>query len=352
VRSGAINASGGTVTITNSTFAGNDGTLQGGGVGNTGSVLKITNSTFSGNEAVAGGALYTFAGTSDVKGTIFATSTGGNCGSAAVTNDEGYNLSDDASGCFSVATSKNKVSNLHLDSLGSNGGPTQTIALQNNSEAIDFIPVADCTDQSSPTPLALTTDQRGLPRPDPGNPDFCDAGAYELQTTPFVLAPNSERLQIARSTTPNSDQVNMAFTFTENGFPACDAGDNAFNGITVLLRTGSCGALDDASLELMLDPWVVHTVNGISYGTLFQSMPPETVSARMVELPTPPAPACGEWTLNIEVAGIDSWGLGNGPFALVLSNPDGDQGCFDITNAIVGMQIPVPIRSVRRGVRR
>src|SRR5208337_4684043 len=91
-------------------------------------------------------------------------------------------------------------------------GPTQTIALQNNSEAIDFIPVADCTDQSSPTPLALTTDQRGLPRPDPGNPDFCDAGAYELQTTPFVLAPNSERLQIARSTTPNSDQVNMAFT--------------------------------------------------------------------------------------------------------------------------------------------
>ena len=97
---------------------------------------------------------------------------------------------------------------------------------------------------------------------------------------------------------------------------------------------------------------MVHTVNGISYGTLFQSMPPETVSARMVELPTPPAPACGEWTLNIEVAGIDSWGLGNGPFALVLSNPDGDQGCFDITNAIVGMQIPVPIRSVRRGVRR
>jgi hypothetical protein len=55
--------------------------------------------------------------------------------------------------------------------------------------------------------------------------------------------------------------------------------------------------------------------------------------------------------VNIEVAGIDSSGLGNGPFALVLSNPDGDQGRFDITNAIVGNQLPTP-RKVRRGVRR
>ncbi len=236
--------------------------------------------------------------------------------------------------------------------MQNNGGPTQTIALEPNSQAVDFIPVADCTDQSM-SPMPLTTDQRGFPRPDPGNPDFCDAGAFELQTVPFVLAPNSERLQIARGTTPNSDQVNMAFTFTENGFPMCDAGDDAFNGFTVLLRSGSCGALvDDASLELMLEPWVVHTVNHESYGTLFQSISPETVSATMVELPTPAAPACGEWTVNIEVAGIDSSGLGNGPFALILSNPDGDTGCFDITNAIVGNQIPTPARKVRRGVRR
>ena len=145
----------------------------------------------------------------------------------------------------------------------------------------------------------------------------------------------------------------MAFTFTEIGFPTCDAADDAFNGFTVLLRTGSCGALvDDASLELMLEPWVVHTVNHQSYGTLFQSTPPETVSARMVQLPTPAAPACGEWTVNIEVAGIDSSSLGNGPFALILSNPDGDTGCFDITNAIVGNQIDPPTKTVRRGVRR
>ena len=56
--------------------------------------------------------------------------------------------------------------------------------------------------------------------------------------------------------------------------------------------------------------------------------------------------------MNIEVAGIDSAFLGDGPFALVLSNPDGDQGCFDITNAIVGNQIIPPKRMVRRGARR
>ena len=132
----------------------------------------------------------------------------------------------------------------------------------------------------------------------------------------------------------------------------CDAADDAFNGFTVLLRSGSCGLLDDASLELMLEPWIVHTVNHMTYGTIFQSMPPETVSARMVQLPTPASPACGEWTVNIEVAGIDSSGLGDGPFALVLSNPDGDQGCFDITNAVVGSQIPTPGHKVRRRVRR
>jgi len=103
---------------------------------------------------------------------------------------------------------------------------------------------------------------------------------------------------------------------------------------------------------LMLEPWAVHTVNRQSYGTIFQSMPPETVSARMVELPTPAAPACGEWTVNIEVAGLDTSGLGNGPFALILTNPDGNTGCLDINNAIVGNQIDPPTRTVRRGVRR
>ena len=369
--SGGAIANDGIMVVTNSTFSDNQasGDSHGGGFGGaisnqlnlfavpapTPGTLIVTNSTFSGNQAFAGGgAIGNTDSTASLKSTILAASTGGNCENfGPAIADAGYNISDDNSCGFS-GTSINNSTTLHLDPAGlaNNGGPTQTIALEPNSEAVDFISVASCTDQSSPTPLPVTTDQRGFPRPDPGNPDFCDAGAFELQTMPFVLAPNSERLQIARGTTPDSDQVNMAFTFIENGFPACDAGDDAFNGITVVLRSGSCGAFDDAELVLGLAPWVVHTVNHESYGTFFGSVPPATVSARMVELLTPAAPACGEWTINIEVAGVDSASMGNGPFALVLSNPDGDTGCFDITNAIVGNQIPTPTRKVRRGVRR
>jgi len=357
----------GTGTVTDSTFSGNQATVGGGAIENSSGTLTVTNSTLSGNSAASllgGGIENGVGGTVTLKGTILADeSSGGNCALPDMPvlispiTDDGYNISDDDSCGFTMAPSGTSINNsttLNLDPAGlaNNGGPTKTIALEPNSQAVDFIPVLDCTDQSM-SPVQLTTDQRGFPRPDPGNPTFCDAGAFELQTMPVVISSNGERVQIARSTAPDSDQVNMAFTFTEIGSPACDAADDAFNGFTVLLRSGSCGALvDDASLELMLEPWAVHTVNRQSYGTIFQSMPPETVSARMVELPTPAAPACGEWTVNIEVAGLDTSGLGNGPFALILTNPDGDTGCFDVTNAIVGNQIDPPTRTVRRGVRR
>jgi hypothetical protein len=369
-KGGAIGYEDGTATVINSTFSANQaigGSGSSGGDGDGGAiysvpVLMVTNATFSGNQATAGtggggvavgGAIDNNGTTVDVKATILSSSTPGNCGGSAVT-DAGHNISDDHSCGFS-GSSLNDNTALHLDPAGlqNNGGPTKTIALESNSEAVDFIPVASCTDQSSPTPMPVTTDQRGLPRPDPGNPGFCDAGAFELQTTPFVLAPNSERLQIARSMNPNSDQINMAFTFTENGFPTCDAADDAFNGFFLVLESGTCAVHDHTSLLFFLNPWVVHTVNHESYGTLFIADPPLTVSARMVELPTPAAPACGEWSLNLEIAGINSTPLGNGPFSLILSDLDGDVECFDITNAIVGQQIPPPPpHSTRRRIRR
>jgi hypothetical protein len=368
---GAI-ANTGTLTINNSTFSenqanGGSGTRVASGFGGAifnanvgpGDLLTVTNCTFSGNKAEvgspSGGAIGNFNdGTVNLKSTILAGSSPNNCSSIISAS---YSIADDSS-CFTNGTNNNVVesstSAVGLDPAGlqNNGGPTQTIALEPNSQAVDFIPVANCTDQTSATPLPVTTDERGLPRPDPGNPNFCDAGAFELQTMPFVLAPKSERLQIARSTTPDSDQINMAFTFTENGFPACDASDNAFNGFFLVLESGTCAIHDHTALQFFLNPWVVHTVNHQSYGTLFIADPPLTVSGRMVELPTPAPPACGEWNLNLEIAGINSTPLGNGPFSLILVDRDGDQGCFDITNAIVGSQVPPPKHGVRRRVRR
>ncbi len=350
---GAIANNLGTVTVTNSTFSANQATNEGGAILNNGA-LTVTNSTFSANVGFGGG-IANFSNAT-LKGTVLAASTGGNCFDFLSLTDAGFNISDDNSCGFTVppiGTSINHSTTLNLDPLGlqNNGGPTETIALEPNSQAVDFIPVADCTDQTSPTPIALTTDQRGFPRPDFGNPRFCDAGAFELQTTPIVVEANGERLQIARSTTPNSDQVNLAFSFIENASPSCDAADDAFNGFNVYLATGSCASLNFGGPVLFLDGWVVHTVNHQSYGTLFLDGG-GTLSARMVELPTPPAPACGEWTVNIEIAGIDSAFLGNGPFALGLRNPDGDTGCFEITNAVIGNQTPTPVHGVRRRVRR
>ncbi|HZC46377.1 MAG TPA: hypothetical protein VE243_07865, partial [Candidatus Acidoferrum sp.] len=127
------------------------------------------------------------------------------------------------------------------------------------------------------------------------------------------------------------------------------------SGIMVALFAGSCGDLVGAGLSLDLNPFVPHMVNHQSYGTIFQSFPPETVSGRIVALPTPPE-TCGKWTLNLEVAGLNTAALGLGgsnPFALILTDSDlHGFGCFDINNAIVGNQIVPPARVTRRKVRR
>jgi hypothetical protein len=345
------------IYILNSTFAGNEAVL-GGAIYDYDAGLLMTNSTFSGNEAepTEGGALATNLGESFVNSSIFSHSiSGGNCDGI---DDDGYNISDDDSCGFS-GTSVDGSTSLKLDPLGlqNNGGPTQTIALESGSQAINFIPIASCDDLLFDEPV--TTDQRGYGRPSPGNPNFCDAGAYEFDAVaPFVLVPNTERVQIARSSSANSDQVNLAATFTENGAPTCEPDQDALNsGIDVALYAGECAGALSNGLQLTLNPFAVSTVNHESYGTLYQTFAPaETVSARMVALQTPASPACGQWTLNLEVSDLDtaSLGLGGGnPFALVLTTVDGDfAGCFDITNAIVGNQIPPPTRTVRRGVRR
>ena len=356
---GAILAESGTVEIVNSTFAGNTAVTgaitgsEGGAIENTGATaIKITNATFSGNSADFGGALGSTG--YDLKGTILADNTaisGKNCDNP-VASDVGFNIEDDSSCDFTAGTSLNNTNPL-LEPLANNGGPTDTFAIETSplvSPALNLIPVASCTDQ---TGAPLETDQRLFARPDAANPLTCDSGAYEAFSLP-PLTLISEKVQIARSTSANSDEVNIGITFASNGDPDCDIDEDALNnGINLSLFEGTCADLPATGLSLNLDPFVVRTVNHQSYGTLFQSFGPETVSARMVAIPSM---VCGEWTLNLEVAGLDTGALdlgGSNPFALVLTDEEGDgAGCFDINNAIVGNQIVVPKHTVRRGVRR
>jgi hypothetical protein len=336
-----------------------------------GASLKLTNSTFEHNYAKTGSAIYN-AGTADVKGNIFAdhlekAGTGvvsplGNCAGVASppVTDENYNISVDNSCAFTAASSLNNVTAaaLALDPLGlqNNGGPSFTVALESGSDAIGRIPVASCTDQSSPTPQPLETDQRLFGRPDPADPATCDTGAYEFEAlAPYTL--NSERVQIARTTAQNSDKVNIGITFTANGDADCDSEEDALNsGFGIGLFQGTCAALPFDGLFLGLSPFVVHTVNHQQYGTLFETFGPVTVSARLLALPPPPG-LCGQWTLNLEIAGLNTNSAsvnlgGNNPFALLISDNLDAEGCFDITNAIVGNQIPTPSHGVRRRVRR
>jgi hypothetical protein len=368
---GAIFAIDSLLDLVNDTFSGNEADF-GGAIFNEDAEILITNDTFSGNE---GAAVETDLGESFVNSSIFGNNIpGGNC--AGVT-DDGYNISDDNTCGFS-GTSINNSTTLNLDPTGlnNNGGPTATVALESGSQAIDFVPIASCVQFPD---LPVDTDQRLFARPDDGE-SSCDAGAYESGgVAPITLNMKTERVQIARGSAANTDQVNMGFTFTYNGDPDCDiptGGDeDALNsGVGAALFGGSCASLPSSGLILYLDPFQVRTVNHKQYGTLFQSFGPETVSARMVALP-PPTGACGSWTLNLEVAGLNTpamglGGPGSSPFALVISDLFGDEeeigvaqaltladitgdatACFDITNVIAGNQIPGG-HGVRRGVRK
>src|SRR5262249_6365080 len=93
----------GFVTVINSTFSGNIACVVGGGIASSGT-LTVTNSTFSDNRGgiARGGAIVTYGVSATVKGTIIVAAkgdTGFNChgvGSREVI-DAGYNISDDHS---------------------------------------------------------------------------------------------------------------------------------------------------------------------------------------------------------------------------------------------------------------
>lgn len=104
-----------------------------------------------------------------VGASIISGNNGSNC-SAAV-NDSGYNLESGTDCGFSGTGSLQSTKPL-LGPLQNNGGPTQTMALQSSSPAIDAVPTS--------SGLCPATDQIGNVRPDNGE-TRCDIGAYEYQ---------------------------------------------------------------------------------------------------------------------------------------------------------------------------
>ena len=284
---GALFASLGTVTITNSTFADNSATDGGAIFNNNTNPLLLTNDTFWENSATAGGALFEATGTlTKYKATLFQTGEmGGNCSavSGTVHQDIGFNISDDSSCGFTMGSSHVEAPGLDPSGLKQNGGPTETVALLSNSFARGLD--TNCTDQEA-TPETVAIDQRLFGRPH--SPTSCDSGAYEFTgVAPIVINSAGERVQIARSSAAMSDQLNLAFTYTDNGLgnpSTCNAGNEGINGIEILLFQGTCAALPALGLDAVLYPFVSHTVNHQVYGTFFNNDPLGTVSARIVSV--------------------------------------------------------------------
>ncbi len=207
-------------TITNSTFYANSSATSGGAIYSAGAFdipgrLTVASSTFSGNISNSGNS----AGNSGaifasgplhlaLRNTIVEKSTNGNCG-ALVIFDEGGNLSDDATCVFANATSLANTP-AHLGPLQNNGGPTRTMAPLTGSPAIDLGVNQLAID------AGLITDQRGagFPRISPTG-GTVDRGAFEVQVD--NIPPSCTAT--ARPKTlqePNHKLVNITTTVSAN----------------------------------------------------------------------------------------------------------------------------------------
>jgi len=165
---------GGTLVVYNSTISGNttDVQAQGSGIYSGGTAI-VRSSTLSANGAAVGAGIY---GTANISNSILSNGISSNCGGNVTSS--GYNLSSDDS-CNLTKTGDIINTDPLLGPLQYNGGPTQTMTLRAGSLAVDAGNPNGCRDGLG---HLLTTDQRGMPRPDPEDTSGCDIGAFEKQS--------------------------------------------------------------------------------------------------------------------------------------------------------------------------
>lgn len=239
----------GTLLLQDSTLTANIAGTSGGGVlciGNSAGIGSMTlqDCTVAGNRAngTAGGTggggvarLSNFAGSINLTGTIvFGNNNPGGvapdvfASSSFTTTNANFCDIGSATGFTLSGSSGNNLpfgSNPMLGALASNGGSTQTMALLVNSPAIN----------TGTSIGGITTDQRGIARPQGSTPDI---GAYERQATAASLTSMSYDYMTRQAVTFNfSDDASVTFSRssytivnrTTNQTLASSTGTSSFN---------------------------------------------------------------------------------------------------------------------------
>jgi CSLREA domain-containing protein len=173
--------------ITNSTVTGNSAALHGGAI-ESGMRLSLANVTLAGNSSPAGGGLLVTQPMS-LRNTVVANNDGGDCVGSIVSF--GHNLSVDGS-CGLGGPGDILGAAPLLGELADNGGGTPTLALLDESPAIDAGDPSGCRDFAD---ITLFSDQRGFVRPVDGDGDGqarCDIGAYEAWSVAPIPTPTPD----------------------------------------------------------------------------------------------------------------------------------------------------------------
>jgi len=181
-------------TMTNSTVTGNTASTAGGGV--LAARVDAVYSTLVDNTAPAGANVYGIGSTVGLTGffsfgSVVALPDGGgsNCAFFSHPTSSSFSYSDDSSCNLAGTGDRQSAADPMLAALADNGGPAPTRLPLPGSPLLDAIPAGSCQGDGA---AGITTDERGLPRPDAGAPN-CDIGAVEIQLpgpppTPFLEA--------------------------------------------------------------------------------------------------------------------------------------------------------------------
>jgi hypothetical protein len=286
-------ASFGTLTLTNATLSGNSADTSGGGILSFGT-LTLTNSTLSGNSASSdgGGGISEFGPGSKVTAinSIFANLVGGNLVVApgATFVSLGHNLFSDKPSVPLAPTDLTNTDPL-LAPLGDYGGSTETQALLPGSPAID----------AGIAVPGVTTDQRGVPRPQGPAPDI---GAFEV-VVPIKLMPTTGTNLVGQSITVTATLLNQV------GTPL--AGIPVTFQVTTGPNAGASGTTSPAHGLTDANGQVTFTYTGTGVGTdtivataTIPGLPAPVSSTALVTWTAPPPAAPPPMVASVQRLGV------------------------------------------------